>query len=123
MKVYYCEHRGSFKESQKTKKSFSLLKDIFPYVVEITTKIHGFSMFDESDIYVRYYTYDERIHKETFLVCIGRYGEEKYKHPQAHGWIHFDSKWQDMVDKWKQTYKNKHVSVQEFVRFFDGAGE
>lgn len=82
--IFYRPQRGTLDEAMEEVKQFDTINEMLDYLVADYN--HAFS---KSDIYISYYCYDERIDWDTYIVCIGRYGDEdymkKYHSPQAIG--------------------------------------
>lgn len=90
MKILYRPQRGGLAEAMAEVKEFSTLKEMFEYIVKEGEEIYLRVPFGVSDLSIRYYCYDERIHWETYIVCTDRMFNEKYDYPQAIGFCTFN---------------------------------
>lgn len=61
------------------------MEDMLKYIV-----LYHDNAFRKTDIYISYYTYDERIGSPEFIVTISKHGNidyfKEYQHPQAIGY-------------------------------------
>ena len=76
----YRPQRSTLDEAMAEKREFASLKQMLEYVVE-----EHENAFDLDNVFISYYGYDERISWDTYIVCVTRYGDEEYDHPQAIG--------------------------------------
>ena len=108
MMVLYRPQRGGLDESMEAMKRFESAEEMIRYLV--FTHLHA---FEESDVYIRYYGYDERVDWETYIVCIGRHRFDdymkKYGFPQAIGYCAF-------VDSYKPHKAFKGPDKTEEIR-------
>lgn len=88
MKILYRPQRGGLAEAMAEKKEFTSVSEMLKYLVE-----QHRNAFSIEDIYISYYGYDERIAWETYIITVGRYGNEDYLTtygcPQAIGFCTF----------------------------------
>lgn len=124
MNVYYAPHRGTLQQTLKERRAFRTVSEAINHIVNEGTKILGYPMFTQDDIYIRYNAFDSRIQCETFMVCLGRYGAEDYlkKHgaPQCHAWLHFGPEWAPTIQFWTAQNKSFHRPAKQFITFFTG---
>lgn len=73
MRILYRPQRSTLDEEMAELKEFKSLKECFEHIV---AELDGAVELD--DIYVSYYDYDERIDWETYLVCVGKVGDENF---------------------------------------------
>ena len=90
MKVLYRPHRmcGTLEDSMADLKEFNTVEKMLDHIV----KEDG-GMLLKENIYISYYTFDDRINWETYIVAIGEcFGVDylqKYKCPQVIGFMTF----------------------------------
>lgn len=122
--LFYRKFTNGYWESFKTQKSFSSAKEAITHIIEDIVENLCCSSFNESNLYIQYYSYDKRIESDTFLISIGCIGKEdyikKYGYPQAYGWLYFKSEWKDKILEWKKIHEDKYIQAECFVEFFDG---
>ena len=73
MKVLFRPNSGGLAESMKEVKEFNSLKELLEYLV-----VNQNGAFAIGDISIRYYTYDERIDWETYMVHRAKIIGENY---------------------------------------------
>ena len=92
MKILYRPQKGSLVESMENVKEFGTVEELLNWLCE-DSEFCGKEMFAVEDINFSYYSYDERIDWQTFIVTTNRFGEEdyleKYHSPQAIGFMTF----------------------------------
>lgn len=125
MNIYYTPHRSTIQQALKERRAFQTVAEAIACIVNEETKLFGYPMFTQDDIYIRYNAFDSRIQCETFMVCLGRYGAEDYlkKHrcPQCHAWLHLGPEWAPIVQSWKDQNKSFHRPAFQFIAHFDGS--
>ena len=88
MKILYRPQRATLDEAMAEVKEFGSLKECFEYII---AELDGEVKLD--DIYLSYYCYDERIDWDTYLVSVGKVGDEnfcqEYGTPQGWGCLTF----------------------------------
>ena len=79
-KIIFRPQRGGLSEAMEEAKEFDSISEMKSYCVAECGKA-----FNENEITIEYYCYDERIDWETFICCTERWGRERFDTPQAFG--------------------------------------